>query len=110
LQREGKYTDAAIVIEKALLLDPSNSYFKGLRSLNEKGTTIQVDRDVDTNRQTENLVNLGIKEYVQGNYDKAKEYFVKVLDISPGDLKAKNSISKIDAKIAALGAGYHAAE
>jgi len=48
------------------------------------------------------LVNIAIKEFIQGNYLESKKYFEKVLAINPDDEKAKNSIEKIDNKISSL--------
>ena len=102
LHRKGQYTEAAIMIEKGLLLAPSNAYFKELKKLNVRGSSEQVNRGKDTDEEIGDLVNLGIKEYIQGNYDEARKYFEKVLETNPNDKKAKNSIKKIDEKLKRL--------
>ena len=57
---------------------------------------------ISPEEEVRNLINLGIKEFIQGNYLEAKDYFERVLKIDPNDEKAKNSIEKIDEKIKSL--------
>ncbi len=102
LQREGRYTDAAILIEKGLLLDPGNKYFLELKKVNDRGAKEELMRETSSADEKENLINLAIKEFIQGNYLESKKYFERVLEIDPNDEKAKNSIAKIDAKIEKL--------
>ncbi|MBU1864653.1 MAG: hypothetical protein KKH94_13420 [Candidatus Omnitrophica bacterium] len=102
LHAQGRYTEAAISIEKGLILDPSNKYLKELKKLNEKGYKEQLKRELTPDEEIQNLINAGIKEYIQGNYSKAKEYFERVLEIDPHDKRAKNSIKKIEEKLSGL--------
>lgn len=103
LQSQGKYTAAAVVIEKGLLLDPSNKYLLAIKEVNEKGVAEQEKLENKPAERAKHLVNSAIKEYIQGNYIKAKELFDEVLKINPNDKKAQNSIKKIEAKIEQLG-------
>lgn len=105
MHTQGRYTEAAILIEKGLLLDPSNKYFKELKEINVRGTKAQRQVENTPQEQKNNLVNLGIKQYIQGNYVEAKRYFEKVLEIDPTDEKAQNSIAKLDQKISTLQLG-----
>jgi tetratricopeptide (TPR) repeat protein len=102
---KGKYTEAAIMIEKGLLLDPSNKYFKELKKLNERGMKDQLKVEINPDEEKQNLINLAIKEYIQGNYLDAKKFFEKVLEIDPNDEKALNSIAKLNVKIEAMNLG-----
>ena len=102
LHKQGRYTDAAILIEKGLLLDPTNKYLKELKKLNQKGSDEQMRQELSDDEKMRDLVNIAIKEFIQGNYLESKKYFEKVLAINPDDEKAKNSIEKIDNKISSL--------
>ena len=103
LQSQGKYTEAAILIEKGLLLDPTNKYLLAIKKLNENGVKEQLSLEKSSQEKVKNIVNRAVKEYIQGNYFEAKKYFEQVLEISPDDIKAKNSVEKIEAKISKLG-------
>ena len=105
LHNEGRYTDAAILIEKGLLLDPSNRYFKELKKQNMRGAQDEMKMERTPQEEKQNFINLAIKNYIQGNYVEAKKYFEKVLEIDPDDEKAKNSIAKLDKKINSLQLG-----
>ena len=72
---------------------------KELKKLNERGAREQMVREHEPSAEKKNLINLGIKEYIQGNYVKAKEHFNNVLAIDPNDEKAQNSIKKINKKL-----------
>lgn len=102
LHAKGRFTEAAILIEKGLLLDPTNNYFTELKKYNERGAREQMHYETSEEADIKNLINLGIKEYIQGNYKEAKDYFEKVLEIDPSDEKAKRSIEKIDEKMKSL--------
>jgi hypothetical protein len=105
LHTQGRYTEAAILIEKSLLLDPSNKYFEELKAINARGAKEQIRFENSPQEEKKNLVNQGIKQYIQGNYVEAKRYFEKVLEIDPNDEKALNSIAKLDQKISTLQLG-----
>jgi len=98
LHKQGRYTEAAIFIEKGLLLDPTNKYLKELKKLNQRGSDEKMRLDLSDEEKVKDLINIAIKEFIQGNYLESKKYFEKVLEISPDDEKAQNSIAKINEK------------
>jgi len=107
LQGRGKYDAAKIMIQKGLMLDPENKKLRQLRKENDLSfqESLLSREALSTKNKSEranNLVNKGIKEYLLGNYIRAKRYFEKVLKLDPNDQKAKNSILKIDRKMRLL--------
>ncbi len=103
LHKQGRYTEAAILIEKGLLLDPTSKYLKELKKLNQRGSDEKMRLNLSDEEKVKDLINIAIKEFIQGNYLESRKYFEKVLEISPDDEKAKNSIAKIDKKVKELG-------
>ncbi len=94
--KKGEYTEALFYINEILKIDPENP---DARVLGDSVELLIKEKSKFIREENANYFNLGIEFFKKGDYVKARDYFLKILEIEPENREAKKYYNECIGKI-----------